>query len=496
MIETTEPATTGTQGALSKQSGMVLGFVAILILMVVNTLFGLNRMEQSQAQLEHHAHHDMLKMSLGAEMRSISRERTITLHQLLDLNDPFERDNREMQLYSYATRFAQARSKLISMDLSPKEHELLTLQGKQAGIAIPILRKVMQLAKDERMTEAKKMFVESSVPAQNQVIDTLQKLYEVQNMEAHRATVKAREAYKTTRMWTYLLSASLLILGSFIAFIVIRRSKQTDLDKEAYLALIQKANQELKDYSTELLIAHDAAQQANKAKSRFLANMSHELRTPMNAIMGFSELLLEDAKETNDEDMLSSLNRIMVSSEHLLYLINQILDLSRVETGKSEVNVQTFKLNELLNEVRQTIEPMVKKTENRLEMEMDPQLDLMSSDPDIIRQLLFNLLGNANKFTEQGQIKLSINLLKINNRPFLEIRIADTGIGLSDEQMERIFEPFEQADSSTTRKFGGMGLGLALSRHYCELLHGKITVNSTLGAGAEFTVTLPLVHTT
>jgi signal transduction histidine kinase/DNA-binding response OmpR family regulator len=242
--------------------------------------------------------------------------------------------------------------------------------------------------------------------------------------------------------------------------------------------------------------ARSAAEAANQAKSTFLANMSHELRTPLNAIIGYSEMLQEEALETGNEDFTADLQKIHGAGRHLLGLINDILDISKIEAGKMDLFYETFAVRDLLSDVATMIVPLIEKNQNRFEIKADDNLGLIEADQTKLRQVLFNLLSNACKFTEHGEIVLSVKLdqpeTAMAGAPSsIVFTVRDTGIGMTPAQMERLFQSFTQADESTTRKYGGTGLGLAISRHFCHMMHGDITVQSAVGQGSLFTVTLP-----
>ncbi|MEG4072014.1 PAS domain S-box protein [Microcoleus sp. Pol14C2] len=245
----------------------------------------------------------------------------------------------------------------------------------------------------------------------------------------------------------------------------------------------------------ELYKAKEAAEAASLAKSQFLANMSHELRTPLNAIIGYSEILQEEALDLGEENFVSDLERIHHSGQLLLSLINDILDLSKIEAGHAELELDTFDVSEAVQDVARTVEPLFLRNINRLKVECPNNIGELYSDQIKFTQILFNLLSNAAKFTHKGTITLSVERIKNDENSWdseqLIIKCTDTGIGITPEQLQKLFQPFTQADASTTRKYGGTGLGLAIAQKYSQMLGGEITVSSEFGKGSTFTLTLP-----
>jgi signal transduction histidine kinase/CheY-like chemotaxis protein len=230
---------------------------------------------------------------------------------------------------------------------------------------------------------------------------------------------------------------------------------------------------------------------ASRHKSEFLANMSHELRTPLNAIIGYSEMLQEEARDQNADGFVPDLQRIHAAGKHLLELINAVLDLSKIEAGKMELYLEAFEVGPLVRDVAAVLEPLAQKNANRLEIRCAPDVGAMRADLTKLRQALFNLLSNACKFTERGVVSVTVVREPAADGDTLVFAVSDTGIGMTPTQMARLFEEFGQADASTTRRYGGTGLGLALSRRLCRMMGGDITVASEAGRGSTFTIRLP-----
>jgi signal transduction histidine kinase/CheY-like chemotaxis protein len=257
--------------------------------------------------------------------------------------------------------------------------------------------------------------------------------------------------------------------------------------QESYRVLEQK----VEERTRELATANTELAQASRLKSQFLANMSHELRTPLNAIIGYTELLLEEAREGGREGNVETLDRVLRAGRHLLALVNDILDLSKIEAGRMELHVETYPIALVIHDVAGTIAPLADQNRNRLVVECPPEIGTIRADAKRLQQALLNLAGNAAKFTADGVITLGARRESIDGVDWVIMTVADTGIGMTPEQMSVVFQDFVQADASTTRKYGGTGLGLAIARRFCRLMGGDITVESELGRGSTFTLQLP-----
>jgi signal transduction histidine kinase/DNA-binding response OmpR family regulator len=336
---------------------------------------------------------------------------------------------------------------------------------------------------------------------------------------ALRASAFAHESVETGRLWLLAIAGvsiavPILIVWLFVVRYVSRRLSQIsramleissgDLDARMppvgrdELGDMGRALQVFRDNAREIRVAHaeadrarEQAEAASRTKSTFLANMSHELRTPLNAIIGYSEILIEEATDRGDDASVSDLDKIKAAGRHLLGLINDILDLSKIEAGRMDIFVERVDLGTLARDVATLIAPLAQKNGNTLNLDVPADIGVMHTDLTKLKQCLVNLLSNASKFTRSGTISLKVRREMLADQARFIFRVADTGIGMSAEQQGRLFQAFTQADASTTRNYGGTGLGLTISKHFCTMLGGSIDVHSEPGKGSEFTITLP-----
>jgi signal transduction histidine kinase/DNA-binding response OmpR family regulator len=337
---------------------------------------------------------------------------------------------------------------------------------------------------------------------------------------AAETTAATKRALDNTRFWLIGISLLSLVVAVFVVWFFVQRYVIARLQQvtNAMLAVASgqldavlpaNGSDELGDMSRALVVFRDnardirqareeaetarhQAEAASRTKSAFLANMSHELRTPLNAIIGYSEILREDAQDRGDTASEADLVKIETAGKHLLGLINDILDLSKIEAGRMDLHIETVDLSRLLAEVRVLVTPLIDKNGNRLDIDAPADLGPMNVDLVKLKQSLINLLSNAAKFTKNGVIGLTVRRqVSDRGKPVFTFAVSDSGIGMTEEQMGRLFQAFTQADSSTTRNYGGTGLGLTITKHFCTMLGGDISVSSVPGQGSTFTITLP-----
>jgi signal transduction histidine kinase len=268
-------------------------------------------------------------------------------------------------------------------------------------------------------------------------------------------------------------------------------SRQTSDLQDAHDTERRNAEQ-LASLVEELRRTQRQAEIATRAKSEFLASMSHELRTPLNAIILYSELLQEEAKDRHTDGTVPDLQRIQFAGKHLLELINGILDLSKIEAGKMALELERFDVKTMIDELADAVSSLVQKNHNVLTVECASDVGVIYGDQTKTRQILLNLLSNAGKFTSNGTVRVDVQRRANGAGPCIEFTVTDTGVGMTEEQSRRVFEPFTQADVTTTRKYGGTGLGLAIVSRFCDLMGGTIHVHSRPGEGSQFVVQLPV----
>ncbi|HEU0021362.1 MAG TPA: response regulator [Dehalococcoidia bacterium] len=325
-------------------------------------------------------------------------------------------------------------------------------------------------------------------------------VYDGEEFNLFRATSVALDAQRNSALMLLALAGLVLALGVVLGFSMSRSVRALRIEtierakaEETIRQLAETLELRVIERTTELSDTLEQLEDVSRHKSEFLAHMSHELRTPLNAIIGYSEMLQEEAEDAHQDGIVSDLQKIGSSGNHLLDLVNDVLDFSKIEAGKMELYLETFSVPSMLKDVADVIRPLAEKNESTLEVHCDDSVGLIHADVTKVRQTLFNLLGNACKFTHGGAITLGVIRSHQDGVDWINFIVSDTGIGINPQHMSRLFQPFSQADSSTTRRYGGTGLGLVLSRQFCQMMGGDITVESEEGKGSTFTCTLPAV---
>lgn len=483
----------------TKLIGAFFVIAALLIifgLVVIQVLSGMNRRSEELSQLRRKV----------AAFRQLQHDTTAQIYSVTSaLLSPEDEmlESSLRQLHEF--RYDLDRLQFVTRD----EEELFRKIKTEHEQLILMITEVVELTRGREFAKANELRLTKTVP----LADTLERLTnEMVNRAEADMEAKVDEsnlAYKTSR-WVvigfavgsiglaillgYAVSSSLMgpvmlmdkQLGQIASGDFSKRVEVPNRDELGTLAdNLNRMNNELRDLYQQIEVA-------SRHKSDFLASMSHELRTPLNAIIGYSEMLAEDAEDRDQKDFIPDLQKIRASGKHLLELINGILDLSKIEAGKVELFPETFNVNALIGEVASTVQTLIEKNSNVIAINCDDNLGSMFADITKVRQILFNLLSNACKFTELGTITLDAVQDYSEGAHRLSVSVIDTGIGMTAQQMDKLFQPFSQADIQTARKYGGTGLGLAITRQYCEMMGGDIRVKSEFGRGTAFTIRLPM----
>ncbi len=450
------------------KSIILLGFGVILTILALLTGLWLSNSRANSRRLA-----DIVKDHNVSElvfiMRDAAHTRALALYRMGILKDPFDQDEEYLFFRSQAERFIKARDKLLASGMSRQEEaawekaQPLIKQGSMSQ------NRTVDLILDGKIETANKLLLDEVMPTQNRVMDQLTEMLDVQKQQVDSKFQDIVRRNANIFVLVSLLSVVALGVGVFIAWFVIRTTGRNE---------------------REIVKAREEALIANQHKSVFLANMSHELRTPLNAVIGYSEMLEEEAQELGQESFVADLGKISTAGCHLLTLINGVLDLSKIESGKMEVYAERFLLSSLIKEVDHTIRPVVGNNQNEIQF-IHHATDKMFTDKVKLRQSLHNLISNACKFTKMGRITVITEDCLKQGIPHIAISVSDTGIGIAEDKIETLFKPFHQADLSTTREYGGTGLGLSISKCFCNMMGGDIIVQSRIGEGSTFTIMIP-----
>lgn len=449
---------------------LVLGFGAIIVLISVLMVTWFSAVTVLSEDIKSVAARHSAKTELLTSMRDIARSRAVILHRMVVLDDTFDRDAAYVQFMAQADRFVRVRDSYLNFPLSDPEQNAWDDYKRSVSIAQRLQEGVVERIQSGQIASARTMLLRDVIPVQDEMMVKLTHIADAERDASQDALEQEQIQFDHVRDIIVVLGLFALAASTLISIYVVRRARLSE---------------------STLLTATRAAQDASNLKSEFLARVSHELRTPLNAVIGYSELLMDAVNENRHPGYIIDLEKIRDSGKHLLGLIDDVLDLSKIESGKFELHIEEVQIPKLLDDVVAVVRPLASANETVIDLVND-RVGTIQSDAKCLRQILLNLLANACKFTLRGTVSIKASTRDGAAGPEVVFQITDTGIGMSAAQVRRLFQPFVQGDAEINRRFGGTGLGLAISRGLCQTLGGDIDVESAEGAGTAFTVHLPL----
>jgi len=452
-----------------------LGFAGVLGLTFILGLLGLYQFYTLKKNMATIVEVGNEKTALAIKMRDAIRLRALSVQSMLATDDYFRRDQELQNYYAYSGMYRMARTALLSMDMTVEERDLHKALQILTRIAQPLNRTAAEMLMESPLPDDFESTLEKAVAAQRQLLKLLDEFVELQKSYAQNMVTTADKKFRTTIFMMIIVVTLLLLVGSFIA--------------KRVTYMVTSKNAELAAKNKELEAAWFEAANATHAKSKFLASMSHEIRTPLTSIIGFAETLGDVNQEP--DDLKHASESIKRSGHHLYEIINDVLDISKIEAGQIELEMMETSPCAIVSEVAAIMEEKIRKKGLNFRVNyFFPLPKTIVTDPTRLRQILLNLLGNAVKFTNEGII--CINTSYLSNERIMQFEVNDTGIGMSRDVQEKVFEPFSQAEKSTTRKFGGTGLGLSISKQLAERMGGGIVCDSKAGYGSAFTATISI----
>jgi signal transduction histidine kinase len=483
------------------QTKLLAAFLAIAALLIIVGVVGLEALSGVNRRTE-----ELIKLQRKIEAyRQVQHDTTSQLYSVataLLLGDEQTLSSTLRQLNQFG--YDVDRLEFVAKD----EVELIDQFRRDYNRFIEVVTKVIELIRSGRAVEARQMQLRESTPLADRLERLTNQLVNKAEADVVAGIEASTQSYETAQWivigFAFGSIALALGLGYAISWSLIGPVKEIEkrLDEVAAGQFAQRVHVVNRDelgilagnvnrMCEDLGRLYQQLELASQHKSQFLANMSHELRTPLNAIIGVTEMQREDAEAAKQD--VEPFDRVLGASRHLLALINDILDLSKIEAGRMELHLETFPLVPVIEDVAKTIEPMASKNGNRLVIDCPADLGTIHADQTRLRQSLLNLASNANKFTEKGTLSIAAHQGKENGCDWITLAVTDTGIGMTPEQMGKLFQEFAQASSSTASKYGGTGLGLVISRRFCQMMGGDITVDSDPGRGSTFTIRVPRI---
>lgn len=449
------------------------GFTSMLVLMLIFGLFALYQLRNISLTMTDTLATNSKKIVHVVLMRDAIRQRQIIMADMLSTVDYFKRDESRLEFFKFSGVFREERAKLLKLPIDDSEKKLLKKISTHLLLAQPLNRQAANILIEDRTSAKARALIERAQVLQKRLYRLHGELITLQDENTQNFVKISKEKYATT-LW---LSIIFGVIISLIAWVIAR----------VMAKIITQKNEELVNNNRKLMEVSEQAIEATRTKSEFLAIMSHEIRTPLTAIIGFAELLSE--RSTHIEDRVSISKTIVKNGKHLLKIINDILDISKIEANQMGFEKTYFSPVELILDVEEIVENQFKEKGIQLFIEYNfPLPNTIYNDSLRTKQIILNLCSNALKFTKTGKVSINIGCDIEGEKIFFTV--IDSGIGLTEEQADKIFDAFTQADSSTTRKYGGTGLGLSLSKQFAEKMGGTITVESTQGIGSQFCVSI------
>ncbi len=472
---------------------VLYAFAAMVGLILLLGISAMLLLAHHRTQIQHAYDGLNLRTQLANSMRDIVRERATRLHRIVLFNDSAER-TLEIQLHAaLLPRFQQAATELAALLENDKEQKTYQAMVNLAAHGWRMQDQVLGLLEEGESEAALSALLNTVLPVQDEVLEQVGVFNALQRLQAQHLKESLSTQYRLTVVAGIVLSALTLLGAGLITYVLYHRVGEAERDAESARQDLQRYADQLEERvasrTRDLAKARDEAVHASQAKGMFLANISHELRTPLSAIIGYSEMMEEEAQDRSDISSIDDLRKIQHAARGLLELIDAILNMTKLEAGHMPNVIQPIALAGLAGELIDSVRPLANKNHDRLHVDLDPPDAMIESDRTKLFQILLNLLANACKFTLNGEVRLTVQGLGQDGWLF---QVQDNGIGIAPDKLTQIFEPFVQADASTTRQYGGTGLGLAIAREYATLLGGRIEVVSAPGTGATFSLVLPV----